>query len=82
LRKALPVILFILGFFQAEARADIIGPWNEYSSITQVFNADSSDLDSVRVSNPIFGIGDTVMFIQMKGMEVNLILPSVMSTVN
>ena len=66
------VISLIPIFFPGELRAgELI--WNEYSSITQVFNADSSDLDSVRVTNPgIFSLGDTVMFIQMKGVEIYL----------
>ena len=43
------IISVFYGLFLGEIRAgEII--WNEYSSITQVFNADSSDLDSVRVT--------------------------------
>ena len=66
LHKFCLILVVLLGFYHVESRAD--QPiWNEYSAITEVFNADSSDLDSVRVSSQIFSVGDTVMFIQMKG---------------
>jgi gliding motility-associated-like protein len=64
------VLSVFFGLLPMETRADKY-IWNEYSSITQVFNADSSDLDSVRITHPeYFLVGDTVVFIQMKGMEV------------
>ncbi len=62
---------FLILFLSGTRASETI--WNEYSAITQVFNADTTDLDSVRVSDPgIFSVGDTVMFIQMKGAEVYL----------
>ena len=43
---------------------------NEYAKVLEVFNADTTDVDSVKINTPIFQIGDTALFIVMKGTEV------------
>ncbi|KPK80592.1 MAG: hypothetical protein AMS27_16695, partial [Bacteroides sp. SM23_62_1] len=44
---------------------------NEYSRILSIQNADTTDVDSVQVSDTsIFEPGDTVLFIEMKGVQI------------
>ncbi len=43
---------------------------NEYAKVIEIFNADSTDVDSMRVSEMVFEPEDTVLFIVMKGADV------------
>ncbi len=56
----------------ARAQTEITGPViNEYTRILSVHNLDDTDLDSVVVSDASgFSVKDTVMLIQMKGIEI------------
>jgi uncharacterized protein (TIGR02145 family) len=62
-------ILFSLTFlFPCTLKAQKV--INEYARIVSIFNADTTNVDSVRVDASVFEQGDTVLFIDMKGVEV------------
>lgn len=43
---------------------------NEYAKVVNVFNKDTTDVDSVEIDSQIFKSGDTALFIVMKGADV------------
>jgi hypothetical protein len=53
-------------FIQGSSQ-DII---NEYARVVNVFNKDTTDVDSVEINTQIFEDGDTALFIMMKGADV------------
>jgi len=61
------LFLFILLSIQTEEAQKII---NEYARVVNIFNTDSTDVDSIEVNNLVFEKGDTVLFIVMKGATV------------
>ena len=64
----LVVFIFMILYPFIQGNTQVI---NEYARIVNIFNADTTDVDSVEVNPNLFISGDTVLFIVMKGGEVN-----------
>jgi uncharacterized protein (TIGR02145 family) len=66
--KYLTILYFLIFIFSPAAKAQKI--INEYARIVKILNADTTNIDSVTVDSQVFDKGDTVLFIEMKGVEV------------